>query len=315
MRTVFRKQLRVVLFVSAIVLCFATPHRAAEPTTASTSREKIGEVFGKPVYRDEIRADWQSRLGDELHRLFRQPVTRRYCMARRAEIAPTQAEIDTVKALVEKNGYDWTDLPEPRESDLRLQLKEVEAQLTVEKISERRREHLEYKQRSIERKLDDLPTRGKQETPTKRDLLDDFIEKTCLAILKQVTDEQLVNGSLTKEEREQLEGWKKTFEIVGDPDRMDAVILLSRWNFERDLYDKYGGGRILRGETGYEAFDATRRWLEAEEQKGNFKITDPKLREAFYSYWTQPLHSYLVDDVAMIRKKFLEPEWAPRRAK
>lgn len=52
------------------------------------------------------------------------------------------------------------------------------------------------------------------------------------------------------------------------------------------------------------------KWLLSREEAGDFKITDPKLRAALYSYWTTQDHgSFLMKDEEQIRTEFLEPEW------
>jgi hypothetical protein len=44
--------------------------------------------------------------------------------------------------------------------------------------------------------------------------------------------------------------------------------------------------------------------------QGDFKITDPELRSAFYAYWTTMDHGpYLIDDEEEIRTEFPEPKW------
>ncbi|MCA9059767.1 MAG: hypothetical protein KDA85_14770, partial [Planctomycetaceae bacterium] len=67
---------------------------------------------------------------------------------------------------------------------------------------------------------------------------------------------------------------------------------------------------------GLEAFDATHKWLKTEEERGWFRITDPKLRAAFYEYWTTMDHgAFLTNDEKRIRKEFLEPAWLPKARK
>ncbi len=97
------------------------------------------------------------------------------------------------------------------------------------------------------------------------------------------------------------------------PGEVFAVFVLNNWKFQRHLYNEYGGGRILWQQAGLEAFDATHKWLKAQEKSGAFKITDPKLRSVFYKYWTTQNHgSFLIDDKELIRRKFLEPEWSKK---
>jgi hypothetical protein len=44
---------------------------------AADDRDQSGEVFGEPVYRDQIRSNGQA-VRDDLHRLFTSPVLDRY---------------------------------------------------------------------------------------------------------------------------------------------------------------------------------------------------------------------------------------------
>lgn len=67
---------------------------------------------------------------------------------------------------------------------------------------------------------------------------------------------------------------------------------------------------MLWQQRGIEAFDAMHNWLKQNEKEGNFKITDPKLREVFYSYWTTMDHgSFFIEDKTRIDQEFLHPEW------
>ena len=213
-------------------------------------REQIGEVLGKPVFRDDIRDAKDFPLKDELHRLFTVPVMQKYRRAHRAEIKPTDEEILEVTAYFDKQHRQRIRKKEP---ELRKQLKEVE--------------------------------------------------------------EQLARRGLANEKQQKLEVEKLVLQTqLKPPGRFFAVFMLNNWKFQRHLYDRYGGGRILWQQAGVEAFDAMRTWLEAHEQNGDFKITDPALRTSFYKYWTTMDHgSFLTDDKERIRAGLLEPEWAPRR--
>jgi hypothetical protein len=222
---------------------------AAEPP-AEGGREQIGEVLGKPVYRDEIRTEKGLSLRSELHRLFTAPVMEKYRQAHRDEIEPTDEEL---KAAVKAFG-------------------------------ERRRKRIE------------------DEAPKLR------------AELAEV-EEQLAREGLAADARKSLEARKQALEgELKLPGRFFADFLLGNWKFQRHLYDRYGGGRVLWQQEGMEAFDAMRTWLEAQEKQGEFKIADPKLRATFYEYWTTQNHgSFLIEDPARIKSEFLEPEWAAKR--
>lgn len=81
--------------------------------------------------------------------------------------------------------------------------------------------------------------------------------------------------------------------------------------FQRHLYNKFGGGRVLFQQAGLEAFDAMHEWLKQEEKKGAFRIDDERLRKLFYAYWTTMNHgAFLTSDQERIRE-FLIPPWLP----
>lgn len=216
----------------------------------SQQRERIGEVLGKPVYRDEIRVGKDSRLSAELHRLFTRPVMQKYRQAHEVQIEPTDKEIRAATAFFDK----------------------------------------EHGQRI------------KKEEPKLRERL-------------EAVEEQLASRGLTDEKQQELENEKLVLQIqLKPPGRFFAVFMLSNWKFQRHLYDQYGGGRVLWQQAGMEAFDAMRKWLEAHEKKGDFKITDPALRSTLYEYWTTMEHgAFLIEDEERIRAEFLEPKWVPKR--
>lgn len=129
--------------------------------------------------------------------------------------------------------------------------------------------------------------------------------------LKEVVD-RLAGTELSQAERATLE--RRRARLKSDlqpPDQSLARFLLDNWKFQRHLYDKYGGGRVLWQQAGMEAFDAMHAWLETHEKQGDFKIADPALRTSFYYYWTTMEHgSFLISDKESIRAEFLEPKWA-----
>ena len=121
-------------------------------------REQIGEVLGKPVYRDEIRDDNKTtgRLRVELLRLFGAPVMRVYRQAHEAEITPTEAEIATATAYFDRNHRERI---KGRESELRGKLKAVEKKLASKEHNEEEKQRLETEQLVLQVKLK-LPGRS-----------------------------------------------------------------------------------------------------------------------------------------------------------
>ena len=229
----------------AVVLATLSPPLVGQEED-ERQREKIGEVLGKPVYRDEIRTGKNVYLHAELHRLFSVPVMQVYRQTHEAENTPTKSEITIAAAYFDKKHRQRI---EGQEAELRGKLKAVEEKLASKELKEEDKKKLEIERRALQRKL----------KPPGRDF---------------------------------------------------AMFVLWNWKLQRHLYDEYGGGRILWQQAGLEAFDANHKWLESLEKAGKFKITDPKLRTAFYEYWTTQKHgAFLTDDKTRIRREFLEPQW------
>ncbi len=267
-------------------------------------REKIGEVFGKAVYRDEIRRDRD--LEEELHRLFLGPLMDKYSQAHKAELEMKPAEVDAVVANLKRRPSE--DVMAERE--LRRQLKEVETQLAASNLTDRKRERLETRKQVIKMDIDSRPTPAEREIQSFWEAILCYGQRLENVAARRQVEEALRDSKLSKEDRTELEAQRRTLEVMESPDRFFAMFLLAGWKFERHLYDKFGGGRVLWQQAGLEAFDATRKWLASEERSGHFKITDPKLRADFYHYWSRH-HDFMLTSEAEIREEFLEPEWAP----
>ncbi|NLI77542.1 MAG: hypothetical protein GX442_14000 [Candidatus Riflebacteria bacterium] len=121
-------------------------------------------------------------------------------------------------------------------------------------------------------------------------------------------------GKLSDDEVErvdELEATKMAREADLDDDggRL-AVMMFEMWKLQRHLYAQYGGGRVLWQQMGVEAFDAMRRFLEDQEKRGSFTVTDPSLRARLYSYWTKDQPG-AEDSPDRVRKLLLAPDWIP----
>jgi hypothetical protein len=285
--------------LAAVVLVLAPLAHANPPATAK--RAKIGEVFGKPVYRDELRPKYPSPTEeDELHRLFLDPVLQKYCAAHRAELEPTPAELAAVEVLLEKESKEQ---PLQRVAEIRKSLQLVDKEL-MKKDSEFNREYLVQKNHEMQEML-------KEELAAKP--VDPLNRNPFADELKEIND-RLAKTDLTLLERISLVFEKWAYEKdAAHPYRTFTAFLFSNWKMQRHFYDHFGGGRVLWQQAGLEAFDAYRRWIETEERKGNFKITDPKLRATFYHYWKRN-DDFFITDPNDLRKAFLEPDWVPRPA-
>ena len=122
---------------------------------------------------------------------------------------------------------------------------------------------------------------------------------------------QLSSNNITSVERQDLELDLQVLEMkLTPPGRNFAMFVLPHRKFHLHLYRNYGGGRLLWQQRGIEAFDAMHSWLKQNEKKGFFKITDTKLRDVFYSYWTTMDHGpFFIEDKNRIDNEFLHPEW------
>lgn len=256
-------------------------------------REKIGEVMGKPVYRDELRRE-QSRV-DELNRLFLAPVLAKYRDDHRAEFTPSELEIEAARKVFHKQQVQQR---KDREAEVRDELQAV-VKLLQDRDRSSLREQLESKRTGLESELRTL----EDEDAEVRDLLQEVVES-------------LQEPDLPADARAELESLKKRYESeLQTPGQMLAKFVLVNWKFQLHLYKNFGGGRLLWQQGGIEAVDAMRSFIETQERKGAFKIADEDLRERFYSEWTA-LESdpFVIKDKERIRAEFLEPEWALSKA-
>jgi hypothetical protein len=113
-------------------------------------REQIGEVLGKPVYRDQISIGKNADLESELYRLFVAPVMEKYCREHRAETTPTEAEIEAATIYFDKWHREQIREEEPK---LRRQLQTIKAQLARPALKQQEREKLEIEAMVIETQL------------------------------------------------------------------------------------------------------------------------------------------------------------------
>ena len=127
-------------------------------------------------------------------------------------------------------------------------------------------------------------------------------------------DEELTRDDVAEAKREKLKKDQTAVRASLDkPPQMNreaAVFMIDHWKLQRSFYEHYGKGRIIYQQTGLEALDAMRKWLESAEQKGDVKITHPNLRKFMYEYWE--LQHLFVKGNDAIRTEFLEPEWLPK---
>jgi hypothetical protein len=84
-----------VVFALSIVTVSGTA-KCAEPgeRKESAEREQVGEVFGVPVYRDQIKLDNSGSIATALHRLFLQRVAQAYGKKHRTKVELSAKELD-----------------------------------------------------------------------------------------------------------------------------------------------------------------------------------------------------------------------------
>lgn len=234
----------------------------------------VGEVLGRTVYANEIRTPDPGRAGgtDEI----------------RAAAFLRWNELHELFARPVLDRYEQAHTAEvaPTAEDRRRFIAYTEA----------RREH--------ERKTAPAPTPEEIEARAREDRELEETRKFFAEIRREHA-----RTDLTPERRRQIDG---QYEIILFADRPEAEIdadwQLPGWAFQAHLLRKFGGGRILFQQTGTEAFDAKRRFLEEREAAGEFRFLDPALRDQFYFYWTTDHGHFLIDDTREI-ERFLDPDW------
>lgn len=126
-------------------------------------------------------------------------------------------------------------------------------------------------------------------------------------------DNELKSPGLDEESQRRLKSRRWSIESrLAPPPRFVAEYLLTQWKFQRHLYEKFGGGRVLFQQAGLEAFDAMHEFLKQHEKKGDFRIDDESLRKEFYAYWTTMNHGAFLSDSKDSIRDFLNPAWAPK---
>ncbi|QEG16798.1 hypothetical protein [Gimesia maris] len=146
---------------------------------------------------------------------------------------------------------------------------------------------------------------------------DESVIKDCQEIDKLTQSEleenknQLKRSDLKPAERKRLEQKQQQLqrELKNGALKWMLLGMLEYWKFEKHLYLTQGGGRIRSMMFGEEAFDARFKWLEAQEKRGKFQITDPQLRTTFFEFWTDKNNRGYNTTSQESIQEFLEPQW------
>jgi beta-lactamase regulating signal transducer with metallopeptidase domain/outer membrane protein assembly factor BamB len=109
------------------------------------NREQIGEVLGKPVYRDEVQ-------DDTLQGIFLSPVLAKYQDAHRAAITPTEDELKFATEYFDKEHRKRLDAA-GGEAKIREQMKAIEERLARTDLPDDEQQKLELEHRVLQHKL------------------------------------------------------------------------------------------------------------------------------------------------------------------
>jgi hypothetical protein len=91
-----------------------------------------------------------------------------------------------------------------------------------------------------------------------------------------------------------------------------ATAFIRHWKVNRALYRQFGG-RIVFQQGGPEPLDAYRAFLEEQQARGNFRITDKGLEAAFWRYYvTDEIHAFYPRGSKEEAQAFAEPWWKDR---
>ena len=113
-------------------------------------RERIGQVLGQPVYRDQLEATAGAALSHELHNLFSHPVMLQYRAAHRDEVFPTEREVRTAAAHFD--GWHYERL-KAQDHPLKDRLAGIERELERQGVDATEKERLEEERGVIRSQL------------------------------------------------------------------------------------------------------------------------------------------------------------------
>ena len=255
---------------------------SAQLHAEEAGREQVGEVLGKPVYRDQFQsAKGHSNRCDAIRGLFIGPLWERL----RAEHAESlNVSEEEIQAFVKHHERQLA----KEKSDAQEELKQVEAKLAHSGLDENASQDLKDRKAELAYVLQCLGKQAEEKRKAERefDAQNQQVEESLPWYLRAIVVElhRPRNG-------------------VSRFDRSEANFVISNWKEEHFLYKKYGGGELLDHRFGVEALDARRKWIEERESKGDFKVTDAKVRKMLYDYWTTQL------ETCQANEDFLRPAW------
>lgn len=124
--------------------------------------------------------------------------------------------------------------------------------------------------------------------------------------------EQLKGRDPESKPYQELLQQKQVFEAVIKGARSppsDLTYFLSRWKFQKHIYEHYGGGRILLSAFGPSAYDAQKKWLSECRKLKKYEAIDPEIRRFLENDRDeQSLGWRLTDDPDQVEAAF-KPMW------
>lgn len=148
-RLLFFRQTGFCLLVASCISLSGSP-LAAQSKTA-TPREQIGEVLGKPVYRDQLNAETTDKLIHSLQYHFYGVLTEDYLEQHRERLEPTQLEFEEFAGneFPESHQFKVSQMPV-----LETRLREIRKQLKSNHLSAEQRQKLDLDRQKVEETLD-----------------------------------------------------------------------------------------------------------------------------------------------------------------
>ncbi len=128
-------------------------------------------------------------------------------------------------------------------------------------------------------------------------------------------EKELESPGLSDKERQMLQLHIKGTRQMLHPSKerltSTAEWMLKNWKLHRQVYDKYGGRRVVWQQAGVEAFNAMHNFYKQRESAGDFQITDPELKTVFYECFTnEKMHrngAFLTGDKEKNQSTLLTP--------
>ncbi len=144
------------------------------------------------------------------------------------------------------------------------------------------------------------------------------LQQTQMQRAAKEVEAQIAGGKLSAAEKEKAVAFKANLEQQlaainraattkpTDQERQFAEKIIRAWKFDQALYKQYGGQVVVRPTTPQEPIGAYRKFLEEQEKKKSFEITDATYKKKFWEVFTP---SKNVVTVPADKVDFSKPWW------